>query len=159
MEEVEDVVTVALFALLNVRDILNNQVVAVLDLHVVANVPQSVRGIQKVVVAQVLHVVLNARQSVRVKRHKPVRIAPMVVLQDVVGATMIVITYVEEIVMSHVVHNVEANVLVHVNLNALAIKRVTHAPHVEAHVGDIVMMIVRLIVLQHVGVLDVNDII
>ncbi len=55
------------------------------------------------------------------------------------------------------VHNVKANVQVHVNLNVSAIKRIAHALHAEAHVGDIVMMIVRLTVSRLVGVLGVND--
>ncbi len=97
VKEVEVVMTVVLYAVRNAKT-KRNRVEAVQVLHVVANVPQSVRGIQKVVVAQVLHVVLNALPSVKDRLRKPVLIAPMDVLLDVVGATMIVIIYVEEIV-------------------------------------------------------------
>ena len=81
-KKVEVVATVLLFVAHNVRT-KHNRVADVQVLHVVANVPQSVRGIQKVVVAQVLHVVLNARQSVKNRHHRVVRIVVTIVVQVV----------------------------------------------------------------------------
>lgn len=78
----EVVMTVVLYAVRNAKT-KRNRVEAVQVLHVVANVPQSVRGIQKVVVAQVLHVVLNARQSVKNRHHRVVQIVVTIVVQVV----------------------------------------------------------------------------
>lgn len=66
VKEVEDVVTVALFALLNVGDILNNQVVAVLDLHALPSALRSAKDIlnNQVAAVLVLHVQLNVLQIV-----------------------------------------------------------------------------------------------
>lgn len=59
--EVAVAVTVVLFAVLNVRDIPNNQVAAVLDLHAQPNVAQGVKDIpnNQPATVLVLHALLN----------------------------------------------------------------------------------------------------
>ena len=79
--EVVQVLHVVLNVPQSVRGI--QKVVAVQVLHVVLNAPQSVRGIQKVVVVQVLHVVLNAPQTVKNRHHRVVQIVIIVVVQVV----------------------------------------------------------------------------
>ena len=72
--EVAIVVTAVLFALLNVRDILNNQVAAVLDLHVLPNVLRSAKDIRNNQVAAVLalRVLLNVLMLARLRLRKVV---------------------------------------------------------------------------------------
>ena len=84
VKEVEDVVTVALFAVRNAKT-RQNRVVVVLVLHVVANVLQSVRDIQKqVVVVLAPHVVANVLLGVKDKPLKDVQIAHHSVLDPVI---------------------------------------------------------------------------
>ena len=97
-EVVEAVATAALFVLQSVKDIQNNQMVAVL----------------------VLHVARSALQSVRDRLHKLVRIAPMAVMLDV---EMIVTIHVRAFAVENVelpaVVNVKGNVDMAVVLSVL----------------------------------------
>ena len=147
----EVVVTVVLFALLNVKEILNNQAVAVPDLLVLPNVLRSAKDIldNQVAAVLVLHVLFNVLMLVRLRLRKVVLTVQHNVAET---ATMNVHMVVGDSATHHVEVSVKESAVEVARWNVHHMQRILHVPHVVEHVGVHVMKIVHTTVIQRVRV-------